>query len=455
MLSLDFALLDPSQVTVPRSDRQRKSIDTRDLVDSIRRNGVLNPIIITRDGVLVAGERRLTACAELKIKVPVRYIDQLSPIELQIIELEENLKRSDLPWRDTVAAVGRIHDLYSAGESGWTMARTGSALGFAPDTISKILRVYKDLDSPRLASATGWVGAYNLLVRIDERKMASVVADILEAGDELFGAADREPELPLEYPGQEDPELAPAPPPVAARPAPAPDPIIQADFLAWAPAYSGPRFNLIHCDFPYGINAFSGQQMAQSSTTGDLYADDPEIYWKLIESFCANLDRFASHSCHIMFWFSMQHYTRTLETFRVLAPSIEFNPTPLVWVKSDNAGVAPNPRWTPRQIYEVALLGRRGERPIVKVASNAYYAPTNKDLHPSTKTEPVLRHFFQMLVDETTSLLDPTCGSGSSLRAAEALGAPNVFGLELNPEHYANALAATRKFRALRQMSGS
>jgi hypothetical protein len=32
-------------------------------------------------------------------------------------------------------------------------------------------------------------------------------------------------------------------------------PIQIADFNTWAPAYTGPKFNVIHCDFPYGINS--------------------------------------------------------------------------------------------------------------------------------------------------------------------------------------------------------
>jgi DNA modification methylase len=39
-----------------------------------------------------------------------------------------------------------------------------------------------------------------------------------------------------------------------------------------------------------------------------------------------------------------------------------------------------------------------------------------------------------MFVDENTIMLDPTCGSGSAVRAAEALGAPRILGIELDPE---------------------
>ena len=50
----------PGEIEVRRDTRQRKEIEVEDLVDSIRRRGQLQPIVITRDNVLVAGERRLT-----------------------------------------------------------------------------------------------------------------------------------------------------------------------------------------------------------------------------------------------------------------------------------------------------------------------------------------------------------------------------------------------------------
>jgi DNA modification methylase len=62
----------------------------------------------------------------------------------------------------------------------------------------------------------------------------------------------------------------------------------------------------------------------------------------------------------------------------------------------------------------------------------------------------MLRYFFGMLVDENTVLLDPTCGSGSSLRAAESLGARSILGLERNPEFADLARDALKRARTLK-----
>jgi len=69
-------------------------------------------------------------------------------------------------------------------------------------------------------------------------------------------------------------------------------------------------------------------------------------------------------------------------------------------------------------------------------------APTVKGRHMSEKPAEMLRHFFRMIVSEHTMMLDPTCGSGSALRAAQSLMSRRVLGLEANPEFAALARLA-------------
>ncbi len=110
----------------------------------------------------------------------------------------------------------------------------------------------------------------------------------------------------------------------------------------------------------------------------------------IVRSFGENLDKVMAHSAHLMFWFSMEHYEKTLEFFSKHAPSLNFSKFPLVWVKSDNVGILPDPKRGPRRVYETALIASREDRLIAKPVSNAYHAPTDKSQHHSTKPEPVL-----------------------------------------------------------------
>jgi len=93
-------------------------------------------------------------------------------------------------------------------------------------------------------------------------------------------------------------------------------------------------------------------------------------------------------------------------------------------------------------MYEAAFFCTRGRLPIVQSVDNVRSAPTVKGRHMSEKPEEMLRHFFRMIVSEHTMMLDPTCGSGSALRAAQSLMARRVLGLEVNSEFAALARMA-------------
>jgi predicted RNA methylase len=64
----------------------------------------------------------------------------------------------------------------------------------------------------------------------------------------------------------------------------------------------------------------------------------------------------------------------------------------------------------------------------------------------------MLKHFFEMFVDEHTSVFDPTCGSGAALRAAEALGANRVLGIEADWERCEIARKALQDSRKLEDL---
>lgn len=440
-----------SQIFVPRDERQRREIDTKGIIDSIQRRGVLNPVIVEREGPphrLIAGERRHAASKELGLPdIPVRFIDELSPIEAQIIELEENIKRQDLKWQEQADAVLRVHNLYIQLDATWTQDRTTSELGYlSSGTISTYLTVAREFtENPELRQCDTVREAYSKVRRTAEREQQATMDRLLYGAPIVIPI--EEPAVPAN--GHSE---VPAPPPVVVHDyridGNAAKNILLESFHHWAPKYTGPAFNLIHCDFPYGINVFAGPQAG--GVRHHSYEDDREQHFALLETLLVNFDRLASTSCHVVFWFSMQHYNQILRMVSDLVPELTIWMHPLIWVKSDNTGIASAPQYAPRHVYETALLMSRGKRPIVKVVGDAYSAPTDNSLHIHTKPEPMLRHFFSMLVDEHTVFLDPTCGSGSSIRAAESLGARTLVGMDTDEAVVGIARNALHQFRAKR-----
>jgi len=323
-------------------------------------------------------------------------------------------------------------------------------VGLSASRLSRYLMLLaehsRDAESA-IFNATNADTAYNELCRRVNRVIDAGVEEILRPNDATTdpGAFD-EPELDSPFPPV-DPDTGEAvlPANVLLFPPRARPTIIAEDFLHWAESYDGPRFNLIHVDFPYGVNVGSGGQVSPNNVELDavLYDDDESIYWELLAGFIQHRERFIASSAHILFWFSMKHYSRTIHEFRK-CPDLAVNPIPLVWHKSDNAGILPDASRGPRQIYETALLISRGDRKIVKAKSNCFSFPRGEPFHISEKPIPVCRYFLDMLIDSTTTFFDPTCGGASALIAAKEAGVGTILGLELDPTMAEKASARFR-----------
>ena len=441
---VSFIPLDKIQIDPERAARRKISEDkVQELSSSILEHGLVHPILIEQDSfLLIAGGHRLAAYALLAqthqgySAIPAHFAKDVSKMEILSIELEENIKRNEMHWKEITLSVRQIHDLWLNSDPGWTLAQTAEKLSLSSATVSMYLRVAKEIlqGNDKILACTGIFAARNILERQDERAIANEMDLIGETEMEASEIQTTAQPVLSEDGSISFPEGA-----QAAFPPPAPAAeILCEDFEAWAQSYSGPRFNFIHCDFPYGINHQNSMQ-GRSAEWGQ-YEDSEDTYWALCHALTSNLPTLAAGSCHILFWFSMNFYEKTVAYFESAGLTVQ--PFPLIWHKSDGKGILPDPQRGPRRIYETALLMSLGDRKVVAPVANLYAAPAKKELHLSEKPESMLRHFFRMLVDEHTIMLDPTCGSGTSVRAAFGLKAKRALGLEILPE---NAEAAQQK----------
>jgi ParB/RepB/Spo0J family partition protein len=395
MTSGIFSTIDPHQVVVNRDQRQRRALTgIEELAESIARVGLINPPVIRRSTrELVAGERRLEAVRQLGwTSMPYQAVEDLPEDQLRLVELEENVRRVDLPWQDNCRAVYEYHHLRLASYPQWTRAATAEALGITAAEVGQRLDVADQLfrGNERVTQAPLFSTARNIVQRTNERKRASALESLTP-----------QPKLDV--------------------------PILHADFHEWAAGYDGPKFNFIHCDFPYGIEA-SNQQQGQAVAEHGGYADSKSDYDKLLFTLHESMNNVVDESAHLMFWFAMEHYESTRLTLESMRWRV--NPYPLVWHKTDNTGLLPDPQRGPRRIYETAFFASRGDRKIVQAVGNAFGSPVTKEHHMSEKPLAVLAHFFRMIVDGYSTVLDPTCGSGNALIAARRAGAARLLGLE-------------------------
>ena len=386
-------------------ERQRKDFgDIEELASSIEQAGLINPIVVDEDNNLIAGERRLRACRHLgHTSVEVRRFKSLSASKKYIIELEENVKRKDLTWQEHVDAVKRYHEMRVSENPKHQNIDTALELGLSPSKLSKDLKIALAVEEdPELLKVKRYETVHNATVRQQERAKTAAIAD-LELG------------------------LSPA------RPDARKVELILGDFKQWAQDYKGPKFNFIHCDFPYGIDIQDAGTEVVSSHH-ESYEDSIDVFDALVQVFKDYGDRFIADEAHMMFWTATRNvsYARG----KLYKAGFKCQPNPLIWFKSDNKGISPDPRFNPRHVYETALFAFKGTRYIKKVKGDVVAARVVNQLHRSEKPREVLRHFFQMFVDSYTRVLDPTCGCGNALMIAEDMGARHALGIEINPKIY-------------------
>lgn len=452
-------------------DRQRKDLGNLDeLAASIKEVGQLQPIIVTEvDNYsdtdpfwkLIAGERRFRAHEKLGLDTIFGvFRSELTPAQQELIELEENIKRKQLNWPEYIEGVYRYHAQANNGSA--TQAEIAMCLGIPETQFSRMLRLAEALPVHGfLSQANSWTAAYQGLVDREKKESDSLLADILgdDNDDPLSAPLVPVPAAPALV-GTGSASNSPAPvegmaetatavrsdggdgeigaPTLSIEPAALPTIAHPINFIDWAAAYSGRPFNLIHCDFPYGLDMGGANLQASSvrwEEAGGRYQDDEEYAREIFLAFTRGSKRFMADNCHVVFWLAHKFLPTTMRIFANLGWDV--CEVPLIWHKSGGEGIAPDVRRQPRRTYEIALFATRGDRRIAKVKAASISAALTKNHHLSEKPLEVVTHFLEMLVDDTTEILDPTCGSGTALEAAITLGCKRAIGFDLNPAHVA------------------
>ena len=430
-----------------RDNRQRKDLgDLGDLKQSILNIGLLNPIIIEQDSsdglfYLIAGERRYTAWSELYAEgkvsesIPCRVLSSLSPSDKHLIELEENIKRKDLTWQEYCEAIDTMYNLKGCS----TNEELAEYLGLSVAAVQRARFVWSNKDNPKVLAADNLSNAVTICKRESARVLSSAKNEFDHIlNTTLFGEPSNEKEtstiinrtadISSRIDGDDTgtiPSTRPESEPENTRAR-----IINDNFSEWARTYSGKKFNVIHLDFPYGINHDrSGQGHTKDFGT---YADSEDIFKTLVQTLLENEERIIASSAHIICWISLRYEEWIKAEFAKKGYACLMQP--FIWHKSDNKGIIADPQCGMRNVGEYALIFNKGRYPVLKNISNIFDHPTTKHFHASEKPIPVLDRLFEAFVDGNTRLLDPTCGSGTAIISAAKAGAEEALGIELDAE---------------------
>lgn len=483
MIQNQLKLIPLSDIQYTRKARQRTDLTSSSvftLACSIASNGLLQNIGITLETKeIIFGERRFTAFKLLNMAVtqtseclldiglsegqvvtlqyfaknknnykdwsmiPVRLVKDTDKLTQDALEFIENVSREELPWQDKAAAAFKIHKAGLAACAlrnkdcsedtpleHWRDQDTASILGITPSYLNILIKPFRELE-------TAGKAAPQIKEAIKQGRTA------LSAGTAAKAIKERHGER---LTGQSKLKGQPIKPKAEAReekPEPDYTPILNVDFHEWASTYKDKPFNFVHCDFPYGINYNKGAGMQTNPSTVQTgqYNDDPAIYWDLLQTLATNQEKLIAPSAHMLFWYSSNLHRETEDFFNKHFPSATLQKFSLIWHCSDNLGIVPDAQRYGRRTYETAMVLSFGDRKIVKPVALSVAAPRATLTQRSQKPINVLSHFFRMFVDSSSRVLDPTCGSATSIITAKQLGASSVLGLEIDPSAHEQAIA--------------
>jgi ParB family chromosome partitioning protein len=182
-LDVDVDLLEPNRFQ-PRTHVDAAGID--DLARSIAANGMVQPIVVRRDGAryqIIAGERRWRAAQQaglLKVPVVVKEVGPGEEGRLLEWALIENIQREDLNPIEEALAFRRMMDEFDR-----TQEDVAAAVGKDRSSVANILRLLRLPGEVRAQVAAGALSmghARALLSLEHEAAIKKTAADVLARG---------------------------------------------------------------------------------------------------------------------------------------------------------------------------------------------------------------------------------------------------------------------------------
>lgn len=421
-----------SAITI-KSSRQRTTFEAEalsELADSIGKTQLLQAPVMREEGgglVLVAGERRIRALQELwLLGTPVRFngevlpegtipyvtLGQLDPLAAEEAELEENLRRKDLTWQESAAAMSRLHRLRSVQAQAegkvHTVADTametkGRSDGSYQESVRRDIIVAKHLNNPEVAKAKTADEAFKILKRQEET--ARNVERAVVVGKTFSKGVHR---------------------------------VFNVDCLTWMRGTEA-EFDVIVTDPPYGMGADSfgdggGGRLANNEHH---YKDDYEGWKALMMDWCPLSFQVTKEKAHAYVFCDLDNF-HELKGMMQLAGWYVFR-TPFICTKP-NSGRVPLPSEGPRRQWEMILYAIKGHKNTTAIYPDVITTTGEGGFNiGAQKPVPLFLDLLRRSVRAGDKVLDSFAGSGTIIPAAHELQC-EATALEMNPEHYSFCL---------------
>lgn len=421
----------PISSIVITSERQRKEFDPdalEELRQTISAKGLMHAVVVRQsdDGklILVAGERRMRAMENLWMlggqlkfngevipegQIPYVTLGQLSPLEAEEAELEENLHRKDLTWQENAAAMSKLHSIRSrqaqADGRVHTVADTametkGRSDGGYQASVRKDLVVANYLHLPEVAKAKTADEAFKILKKQEEsRKNVALAASVGKTFNQSIHEA------------------------------------LNVNCLSWMRATDGDQFDVILADAPYGMGADSfGDGGGKMQGIEHHYQDDYASWKALMEEWCPLSYRVAKPQAHAYVFCDLDNFHELKKMMQQAGWWV--TRTPFICTKP-NSGRVPHPEHGPRRQWEMILYAIKGKKLINGIYPDVITTLADPNTsHGAQKPVALYSDLLKRSVKPGDTVLDPFAGSGTIFPAAHMMKVKAV-GLELNPEYFA------------------
>src|SRR5258708_9248591 len=259
----------------------------------IKEKGVIQPITVTPDFELMAGERRVTAAkAAGLLQIPALIRRKEDIIDAREIELLENTMRLDFTWDEQADLMYELDKLCKEKKDDWSGRKTAQLMNLSVANVARNLKLAKYMTViPELRQEKTADDALKAVARLEE---TTIVGELRHRQNEAVHSGiglDRGIAAML--------KVADA------------NYRIGDTFRGLAELRSGGMIDLIECDPPYGINLNEVKQSKETAASNvHSYEEIATVeYPKFLERLTKELYRVAREDAWLIFWFgpSWQH----------------------------------------------------------------------------------------------------------------------------------------------------
>jgi DNA modification methylase len=419
----------PISSVIIAEDRAREDMgDLNALELNMKESGLISPLAVKdlKNGtfLLLAGERRFTVLSRNQVpEIPARIYDQdLSDLEMKIIEKSENFFRKDMEFWELDKLTLEIHRMQETlhgtvspgpGQAGWSMGDTGEMIGgVSKATISQAIKraelreaLPEVFDSCKTAA-----DALKMIKKMDEAVVKQAIAKQIETSNKNNTSSSLA-QLAKSY-------------------------IIESCFEGIKKIPAG-VFHLVEIDPPYAIDIMKQKKAeGESQYLKDEYNEVPaNVYidgdsngnWKGMKTLLRECYRVMADHSWLLCWFGPEPWFEQMYQ-AIIGAGFETTRMCPIWVKP--SGQTKRPEIKLPNAYEMFFYAWKGRPAIARQRGGNVFnystVPSQSKSHPTERPIELMKDIYETFAFPGSRVLIPFAGSGNGIIAAHQSGMTSI-----------------------------